>query len=174
MHAVVVYESMYGNTHLIAEAIGDGLGARYEAVVLPVSKAMTEPLDEAGLLVVGGPTHAWTVSRPNTRRAAVMAANKPGSGLHLEPEAEGLGLRDWFGSLNRVPGHAAAAFDTRFRSMFSGGAARGIARQLHRAGYDLAAKPEGFLVTKANTLVEGERMRARAWGEQLAALVPVS
>ena len=39
MRAVVVYESMYGNTHLIADAIATGLRPRFEARVVPVSGA---------------------------------------------------------------------------------------------------------------------------------------
>ena len=35
MRAVVVYESMYGNTHLIADAIGAGLEAAFDVRVVP-------------------------------------------------------------------------------------------------------------------------------------------
>jgi len=39
MQAVVVYESMYGNTHLIADAIGAGLKTVFDVSVVPVSRA---------------------------------------------------------------------------------------------------------------------------------------
>ena len=43
MRALVVYESMYGNTHLIANAIAEGLRAHVETVVVPVGEADTSP-----------------------------------------------------------------------------------------------------------------------------------
>ena len=62
---VVVYESMYGNTHLIADAIGKGFGQAVSAeiVVVPVGEAASDLLDSADLIVVGGPTHAHGMSR---------------------------------------------------------------------------------------------------------------
>ena len=55
----------------------------------------------------------------------------------------------------------------------SGSAARKIARQLRSHGYQNAAKPQCFYVTKANALVKGELARARDWGRQLASLAGV-
>ncbi|HUP72012.1 MAG TPA: flavodoxin domain-containing protein [Acidimicrobiales bacterium] len=54
MKAMVIYESMYGNTHLIANAIGDGLRQTAEVVVVPVARVDRTLLDEADLIVVGG------------------------------------------------------------------------------------------------------------------------
>ena len=51
MRAVVVYESMYGNTHLIADAIGAGLEADFDVRVVPVSHAGPEVIAEADLVV---------------------------------------------------------------------------------------------------------------------------
>ena len=53
MRAVIIYESMYGNTHAIAEAIGRGLAPQHEVSVVPVADATPELLDGAGLVVVG-------------------------------------------------------------------------------------------------------------------------
>lgn len=53
MRAVVVYESMYGNTHLVADAIGDGLATAYEVDVVPVDRADRQLLEHADLVVVG-------------------------------------------------------------------------------------------------------------------------
>src|SRR5579872_93280 len=71
MRAVVVYESMYGNTHLIADAIGAGLGSAFDVSVIPVSEAGSAVLADADLVVVGGPTHIHGISRARTRKAAV-------------------------------------------------------------------------------------------------------
>lgn len=69
MRAVVVYESMYGNTHLIADAIAAGLSARFEVRVVPVSEAGADVLEGADLVVVGGPTHGHGMSRAVSRKA---------------------------------------------------------------------------------------------------------
>ena len=108
MRAVVVYESMYGNTHLVADAIGTGLGTVFDVRVVPVSAASAAVLDGADLVVAGGPTHAHGMSRAAISKAAVEAADKPASGLKVEPDLLGPGLRDWFGSLGRYRVKAAA------------------------------------------------------------------
>ena len=64
MRAVVVYESMYGNTRVVAEAIGAGLGEEHDVVVVPAGEADESVVDGAQLLVVGGPTHAHSMTRP--------------------------------------------------------------------------------------------------------------
>jgi hypothetical protein len=174
MKAFVVYESMYGNTHLVSDAIADGL--RHEAdadvVVVPVDEASTEVLAGADLVVVGGPTHAHGMSRKSTREAAVAAARKPESLLEIDADAEGPGLRDWFDSLDRLTTRA-AAFDTRFKApaALTGRASKGIAKRLRRHGCSLIAEPESFLVTKQDHLVDDEEARAREWGARLAAMM---
>jgi flavodoxin len=44
MRALVVYESMYGNTHVIASNIADGLRATHEVTLVPVGDATPELL----------------------------------------------------------------------------------------------------------------------------------
>src|SRR5689334_25125711 len=129
MRAVVVYESMYGNTHLVADAIGAGLGTAFDVSVVPVSQADPAVLGGAGLVVVGGPTHVHGMSRASTRKAAVQAADKPVGGLTVEPDALGPGLREWFGSLGDYPVRA-AAIATRMHGTdaLTGRAAQGMTR----------------------------------------------
>jgi len=172
MRAVVVYESMYGNTHLIADAIGAGLGGAFEVTVVPVSRAGPAMLAGADLIVVGGPTHAHGMSRASTRKAAVQAADKPVSPLTIEPDATGPGLREWFGSLGPYPVKA-AAFDTRLHgpATLTGRASKGVAHLLRSHGFDVVAEPESFLVTKQDRLEPQETTRAREWGAKLAAAV---
>ncbi len=84
MRAVVVYESMYGNTHLIADAIAEGLnGPGDDVTVVSVHEATRAVLEGADLFVAGGPTHVHSLTRPSTRKAAVDATEKPDSGLAL-------------------------------------------------------------------------------------------
>ncbi len=169
MRAVVIYESMYGNTHRIAEAIGEGLRESGEAEVVSVHEADGQLIDGADLIVVGGPTHAHGMSRSSTRQGAVEAVDKPGSDLVLEPDAAGEGIREWLEAL-ATTGARAAAFDTRvdMAPVITGRASKGIAKQLRHHGFDLVAEPMSFLVTKETHLELDETERARGWGQLLA------
>ena len=170
MRALVVYESMYGNTHVVASNIADGLRGSYEVTLVPVAAATADLIAEADLLVVGAPTHMHGLPTASSRQLARKAAAKPESGLTLDPDAGGLALREWLSAL--ASGHVlAAAFDTRLigAPVLTGRASRGISRLLTRHGYRIIAAPESFMVTKANTLADGESQRARRWGEALAA-----
>jgi menaquinone-dependent protoporphyrinogen IX oxidase len=64
MKALVVYESMYGNTHAIAEAIGRGLARPAEVEIVPVGRLDEVAIGASDLLVVGGPL----AGRPPTIR----------------------------------------------------------------------------------------------------------
>ena len=169
MKTVVVYESMYGNTHEIAEAIGMAAREHGEAVVVPVAWATKAELSDADLIVVGGPTHAHSLSSTMTRRSAVAEAAK--KGLTLDPDAYGEGLRDWFDDLEVVAGVRAAAFDTRLDSspILTGRASKAIGKHLRGRGYRLVVEPESFLVDATNHLLAGEVERARVWGACLFA-----
>lgn len=167
MRAVVVYESMYGNTRHVAEAIAAELGAP----AIPVRFASSHQVADADLVVIGGPTHAWNMSRPSTRKAAADGATKPNSDLRLEPGATGIGLREWLAD-HAGEVAAAAAFDTRVAlpAALTGRASRKIARRLRAGNVKLVAPPESFLVTKANRLLPDQLEHARAWATTLAAL----
>lgn len=172
MKAVVVYESMYGNTHLIADAVAAGLADGGEVVVVAVAGATPEVLAGADLVVVGGPTHVHGMSSSMSRKGAVEDAAKPEKGLELDPDAEGPGLRDWFDDVSTLP-PMAGAFDTRMSGppALTGRASKGIAKRLHHHGCRLLAEPESFLVTKDNHLADDEEAHARRWGAALAAKV---
>ena len=172
MRALVVYESMYGNTHVVAESIARGLraGGEAEAEAVPIVRATPEALAAADLLVVGGPTHIHGMASERSREAAREAAAKPDSGLAMDPDAEGPGLREWFDGLALPAGRRAAAFDTRMHGpgMVTGRASRGIAKRLRHHGATMVAPPESFLVDKKNHLDGDEAARAEAWGAGLA------
>lgn len=172
MRVVIVYESMFGCTHAVADAIAAGFDPTDSVVVLPVAEATNEVIADADLLVVGGPTHMHGMSRARSRRMAGEMARKPDSGLTLEPGAEGIGLREWLDVIRHVEGRA-AAFDTRMHgpSPFTGRASKRIGRLLRRHGARIVARPQSFLVDKAQHLDSGETDRARDWGRQLARVV---
>ena len=171
MRALVVYESMYGNTQVIAGNIADGLRGDYEVTLVPATEATAELVAGADLLVAGAPTHMHGLPTASSRRMAAQAAAKEGSGLRMAPGTDGPGMRDWLRDLGRRDG-LAAAFDTRLRGVpvFTGRAGRPISRLLRRHGYRLITAPESFLVGSQNTLLDGEAARARRWGMTLGAV----
>lgn len=172
MSALIVYESMYGNTRRIAEAIARGLATAGPVTVTRIAELDSSATQGVDLLVIGAPTHGWSLSRPSTRKAAVEAAAKPASGLTVEENATAPGVREWLQSLDTqaLRGRVAvAALDTRMRAPLglSGAASRTIAKRIRRRGMSCAAR-RGFRVTKQNQLIEGEQARAESWGRELA------
>jgi len=171
MRAVVMYESMFGNTKSVAQAIAEGLEWRYEVELMAVAKAGAMSLTGVDLLVVGGPTHAWGMSRPSTRRGAADQAEKSNGRLVLEDGAAGVGLREWIANMGSSD-CVVATFDTRVHLpvALSGRASTKFASALRRHGCHLATEPESFFVTRDNELVPGEIQRALSWGRELAAI----
>ena len=173
MRALVVYESMYGNTHAVAVSIAAGLSTRHDVTLVPVTRATPELVAAADLLVVGGPTHLHRMSTAASGRWAADAARKQASPLTMDPDADGPGVRGWLEAVGSLSGRntLAVAFDTRLGGvpLFTGRASRGISRLLAGHGCRMLAAPESFLVSKRDTLRDGEADRARAWGAMIGA-----
>ena len=93
MKALVVYESMFGNTEQIARAVAAGLAESIEVQLAEVADAPMEADPDVALIVAGGPTHACSMSRTSTRADAVS------KGAHID-EAE-FGLREWLAARTR-------------------------------------------------------------------------
>ena len=165
MRALIVYESMYGNSHAIGEAIARGIGPAGEVTVVGTDAATSD------LLIVGGPTHVHGMTRPTTRETARERADVPDSDLEMDPAADGVGLREWLRALPRVHGKRAAAFDTRVAgpSWITGRASTAIGSLLRRRGYRVVAS-ESFIVERPARLIQGETERAETWGAGLAAV----
>ena len=158
MKALVVYDSMYGNTKQIAEAIGLALGSPEDVGIVRASEVRPEQLAGVTLLIVGSPTQKF---RP---LGAVTSFLKsiPGNGLQ---------------------GVKVAAFDTRFTESavekvgvlaffvkIFGYAAEPMAKRLQGKGGDLVVPPAWFYVADIEgPLLEGELERAAAWAEQIVA-----
>ena len=163
MRARVVYESMFGNTQAIAKAVADGLAESMSVDLEEVGSAATDVADDVALLVVGGPTHAFGMSRERTRESAVAQA---AGGV----VSAGGGLREWLGAVTGGSrAVAAASFDTRIdKPRMPGSAAHGAEKRLRRLGFRVLVPAASFYVTDTSgPLVEGERERARRWGELL-------
>lgn len=172
MRAVVVYESVYGNTHAVAEAIGKGIGAADpsgEVQVVPVGQATPDVIAGADLVVVGGPTHARGMTRAMSRTGAVEKAKEQGREEILDPDAAGEGLREWFDAMDKAPGTRATAFDTHGEpALLAGGAAHGIGKRLRKHGFTLVTEPKGFVVEgMEGPMRDGELDKAEAWGRSL-------
>jgi flavodoxin len=164
MKALVVYESMFGNTQQIARAVADGLGESVDVQLIEVAEAPADTGPDVALIVAGGPTHAFSMSRENTRADAIS------KGAH-EGERE-FGLREWMAALpSGQHSEKVATFDTKIKSMrrLPGSAAKSGAKAAHRHGYESVSNAESFYVDDVDgPLLDGELDRARAWGRQLA------
>ncbi|HEX6344861.1 flavodoxin family protein [Umezawaea sp.] len=163
--ALVVYESMFGNTGEVANAVARGIAATGEVDVVDVGAAPTTLPDDVDLLVVGAPTHAFGLSRPSTRGSAADRAAG-------EVVSTGIGVREWLDSLRPLGTPAAVtAFDTRVKiPLVPGSAARRALGTLRRLGFPMLVRSESFFVTGTpGPLRDGEVERAERWGAKLAA-----
>jgi len=175
MRVVIVYESLFGNTRRIAEAIAEGMREAVPKAQVSCVRATEANRDvalDADLLVVGGPTHPCGLSSGVSRRMELKAeqvAAAREAGHPVEPGAPGPGVRDWFIALPKAAdGSLGVAFDTHADSCETPTAAHSIARLLRGHGYELVAEPEGFVIDKTEgPLRGGERDRAKAWGASL-------
>lgn len=156
VRAAVVYESMFGNTRAIAEAVCEGLRVsdpELQVSMVQASEATPDDMEDVDLLVVGAPTHLGRMPSRRSRKQFKQAT----------------GVRELLDALPPArPGRQAAAFDTDFGLPLSGSAAPGISRRLRRHGYKIVAKPTGFIVEKSRgPLRVDELERARTWGAGL-------
>jgi flavodoxin-like protein len=163
MTAVVVFESMFGNTQQIADAVSEGLAQHLRVDQVEVNAAPAVVGDDVELLVVGGPTHAFGLTRPGTRQSAAQQAD---NGL----VSAGIGLREWLDTLPKGSSDVAVAcFDTRVSRPRLPGSAAAAEKRLRRLGFRAVARSQSFFVEgTTGPLVRGERERARRWGEELA------
>ena len=166
MKTLVVYESLFGNTRAVAEAIADELAQFGPSTAVNVDAvAGDEGLDDVELLVVGAPTHAWGLPR---RSSWVEQATEP------RPARP---IREWLADLPDGKGRPAAAFATRLASprLLTGSSASGIARRLRKRGWSRIASAESFLVTAtAGPLGTDQLIAARNWARTLGGQAAVS
>jgi hypothetical protein len=159
MKAVVVYESHWGNTELIAKAVAAGFGPGAEA--LTTDQASAAVLMGADLVVVGAPLIAFRL--PSDKSRGAIAAEK----APTPPDLSHPPVSSWLDSLPRGDGRS-ASFETRMR-WSPGGATGAIDRGLSRAGYRSVGNGRRFIVKgKYGPLRDGEIELARQWGADLA------
>lgn len=166
MRSLVVYESMWGNTEQVARAVAGGLEAGGPVLVLEVSSVKPHDLEGIGLLVVGGPTHAFSMSRKTTRDDAV---NRGAPWTHAE-----VGIREWLEGLPESD-TPVATFDTRIGKVrhMPGSAAKKAAKEVRQHHLGRVVATESFWVEDTEgPLFEGELERAAQWGRSLLGSVP--
>jgi flavodoxin len=157
MKALVLYESFFGNTQKIAEAVGAVLAAGAEVQTVRIDTVQPEHLEGVNLLIVGSPTRGF---RPGPATQAWLKGLGPTS----------------------LRGVSVAAFDTRvdvqkvdsrflrFMAGRFGYAAEPLAAKLVKQGGSQAAAPAGFFVKDTEgPLAEGELERAAAWAQEMIA-----
>ena len=153
MNTVVVYDSQYGNTERIAQAIADTLRAFGQAQAVRVDPAHLVSFQGVDLLIVGSPTQGF---RP-TLAMQFLLGNV---------------------SYQSLRGLAVACFDTRFRgALWKSSAAPRMARQLRTLGVEPIVPPESFFVKamkQEGPLLAGEVERAATWARTLFKKVEVS
>ena len=145
MHALVIYDSQFGNTERIAAAIADTLRTTGEVRLAHVEPERPLDLEGVDLLILGCPTQGWA---PTVAMRALLAK--------LTPE--------------QLHGRAVACFDTRFQKprWITGSAARRMAASVQHMGITLLAPPESFFVEgKEGPLLTGELGRAAVWARGL-------
>lgn len=163
MRALVVFESMFGDTKAVADAVAMGLTEVYQVETVEVGGAPTVVDPAIDVLVIGGPTHAFGMSRATTRADAVKQAE--GAGV-LSGK---LGIREWLTAVTVSPHLQVAAFDTRvYKPHLPGSAAHAAERRLRRLGCTVFAPAKSFFVAGTKgPLVDGELDRAVEWGRAL-------
>jgi hypothetical protein len=167
MRALVVYESMFGNTRTVAQAIAEGLATKLPVDIIEVGSAPTVLPADVEVLIVGGPTHAHGLSTPRSRANAAERAGGPVVSARV-------GLREWLGGLRAGTGVMAAAFDTRIKGpvLFTGSAATSATRLLNRSRFRDVQPPRSFVLDGStgplvDRVPKDELDAARAWGAEL-------
>lgn len=146
MNTLIIYDSQYGNTERIAQAIAGTLSAFGQAETVRVDPAHPIEFQGVDLLILGSPTQGL---RPTPAIQSFLEKVSPAS-------------------LSRL---AVACFDTRFRGLlWKSSAAPRMARQLRTLGVELIAPPESFFVKAMKAegpLLDGEVERTATWARML-------
>jgi hypothetical protein len=155
---------MFGHTEQIARAVAAGVAVHADTETRDVDSLAGHVDAGYDLIVLGGPTHVFSMSRASTRADAHERGATHGS--------QSLGVREWLEHLGRHPqGAMVATFDTRVQRVrrLPGSAAKAAAKRLRALGFEVAAVPESFYVLDVDgPLANGEVERAEAWGTAVA------
>jgi len=138
LNALVIFDSDYGNTKLIAETIASQLKAK----AVSVKDIKDSEIKKANLIVVGSPIHGWRPSEAMVEFISILDSKQ-------------------------LVGKKAATFDTRIKLFIHGDAMLKIAEGLSAAGAEIVGSQPFYVKGKVSTLLDGEIDRAVEWAEQL-------
>lgn len=152
MNTLVIYDSQFGNTRKVAEAIGKALGPG--ATVAHINEMKIAALAAAELLVVGTPTHGGRPSQPMQQFLNNIAPD---------------GLKDVRAATfdTGIPADGQKAF-MRFIVKFFGYASKRLAKILKSKGANIIAAETFFVLGKEGPMKDGELDRAKEWGRGLS------
>ena len=162
MKSLVIYESMYGNTKEIGIAIGEGASSAGEVDVFEVSEAPKEIPSDVDFVFVGGPTHAFGMTRQSTRDDAPKYAEGP----YISQD---YGMREWLSDYSSEGPTTWATFDTKIeKPKLPGAASEKAKKRLRKNRANTVIAAETFYVTgSAGPLASDERERATEWARSL-------
>ena len=144
--------------------VSEGMAREMDVDPHEVSDAPPAVTGFVDLILLGGPTRAYSLSRPSTQADAVMQG--------ALTDRASVGLRAWLASLDEGPhSEHGATFDTRVeRVRHLPGSASSKAAKLPRAlGYAPVAHESLDVADVAGPLLPSELDRTRRWGNDLAA-----
>jgi flavodoxin len=152
--ALVIYDSVFGNTEKVAQAMGVALEAKAEVSVLKVGDVSGEFWTGLDALIVGSPTRAFSPT-PATKQ---LLAGIPRQGLQ-EVKVAAFDTRM---DVEKAPGILKAMV-----KLF-GYAAKPLAARLRKKGGQEALAAAGFVVNESEgPLADGELERAAEWAKGL-------
>ncbi len=151
MKVLVVYDSVFGNTEKVAQAMASALGCE----ACRVNAVTPEQLAGLDALIVGSPTQAFQALKP----VKAFLKSIPAGSLKGVKVA-GFDTRM---DVKEVNNAVLTAFSKAF-----GYAAEPIGKQLVKKGGTQAVVPAGFIVTgEKGPLRDGELERAAEWAKRV-------
>ena len=155
MRAMVIYDSVFGNTEKVAKIIGEALGPPEEVNVLRVTDVNPKQLTDLDILIVGSPTRAFKAT-PAINSFLAKIPSGALKNIHVAAFDTRISIKDVNSSIL-----------TFFVKIF-GYAAEPIAAKLQKKQGHQIVPPEGFIVVGSEgPLKEGERERAIRWTDQI-------
>lgn len=155
MKTLIVYDSFFGNTERIAQAMSNAFGFQRNVEILRAGNIKLKHLTGSKLLIVGSPTRGF---RP-TPTISKLLKSIPENGL------KGIKVAAFD---TRLSTRDIESFVIRYIVKTGGFAAKHIANILKKRGGDLIIPPEGFFVKDSEgPLKEGELERAAAWAKKI-------
>ena len=153
MKIIIVYDSVYGNTKEIAQAIVQGCQGDHEITLLKGDQSKIDDLEESDLLIVGSPTHGgWYIESIKSFLNAI-----PENGLRNKPSA----------AFDTGSSKENEGFLIKFILNLFGYASPRIAKALTNKGATMLGSETFFVLGTEGPLKEGEVDRAQNWAKML-------